>query len=452
MLQQNRTNSVVGSSLTFPTLYFPCDGPTTARARTDSYRTSTGGYTATADVSKSADCKPYDSPIALDLDGSGAIEVGTQPKNFDLDADGEAEGLVEWFAGSGDGILYDATIEGAMSGAMLFGNEGDRYPSGYEKLAAWDTDGNGILTGSELDGLAVWIDDGNARFHQSESATLAEVAVVSIDLTYDENYASTAGLADGNTPSSRTSGSGTVTEEAMSLGTTTRRFLVSMGVTVPAVIVLGSCSGGTHMTDTTSSPTQDGVPLQVTLEGNDSPFEVTDDQSLAPLQVAAQGLPVSFDVPVEVAELIVPRHVTVPPMARWSRDPALKAVETGDMLYAGRIADTSVDVTVFSVDTDIHTALRSGCTSSTGTSPSSLPPSLPISPPVMAATRWDHRKGTPISFSSVRSTGTLRSSCWRPTVSRSLRYVPGHGWPCSTHSTSHGRRHSTSWDTAQPGR
>lgn len=199
MLQQNRTNSVVGSSLTFPTLYFPCDGPTTARARTDSYRTSTGGYTATADVSKSADCKPYDSPIALDLDGSGAIEVGTQPKNFDLDADGEAEGLVEWFAGSGDGILYDATIEGAMSGAMLFGNEGDRYPSGYEKLAAWDTDGNGMLTGSELDGLAVWMDDGNARFHQSESATLAEVAVVSIDLTYDENYASTAGLADGNT-------------------------------------------------------------------------------------------------------------------------------------------------------------------------------------------------------------------------------------------------------------
>jgi hypothetical protein len=82
---------------------------------------------------------------------------------------------------------------------MLFGNEGDNYPSGYEKLAAWDTNGDGALAGAELDGLALWIDDGNARFHRSESVTLAEAGVVSMALSYDENYASTAEMADGGT-------------------------------------------------------------------------------------------------------------------------------------------------------------------------------------------------------------------------------------------------------------
>lgn len=196
-LVQDRENSGTQSSLPFPELLDPCNGPTTVRARTVSMRKSDGAFKAIADTSVSGVCNPYDSPIALDLDESGVIEIGTAPKVFDLDADGSAEQLAEWFAGSGDGILYDATMDGTMSGVMLFGNEGDRYPSGFEKLAAWDNDGNGVLAGGELDGLAVWIDDGNARFHQSESAVLDEVGVVSISLDYDENYASTAGLADG---------------------------------------------------------------------------------------------------------------------------------------------------------------------------------------------------------------------------------------------------------------
>lgn len=198
-LIQDREVKGIDSSHTFPQLWQPCNGPTTVRARTVAWRTSTGGWKIPIEVQTSNTCNPYDSPIALDLDGSGVIEIGTEPKAFDLDADGSAELLAEWFAGSGDGILYDATKDGAMSGTMLFGNEGDNYPSGYEKLAAWDTNGDGALAGAELDGLALWIDDGNARFHRSESVTLAEAGVVSMALSYDENYASTAEMADGGT-------------------------------------------------------------------------------------------------------------------------------------------------------------------------------------------------------------------------------------------------------------
>lgn len=103
------------------------------------------------------------------------------------------------------------------------------------------------------------------------------------------------------------------------------------------------------MSDTASPPSEDGAPLQVTLEGDDAPFDVTDDRSL-PLRVAAQGPPVSFDLPVEVAETAVPADVEVLPLVRFG-DPNLRAVEIGDMLYAGRVADTSLEATVFSFAT-----------------------------------------------------------------------------------------------------
>lgn len=196
---QDRQNSAVISSITFPMLIEPCFGPTTVTALTEAWKTSTGAYFVDQSVAASGNCQPYDSPIALDLDRSGAIEIGTKPKNFDLDADGVAEKLTEWFAGTGDGILYDATLPGAISGTHLFGDQGGEYPSGYEKLAQRDTDNSGTLSGTEFAGLAVWIDDGNARFHQSESTTVTELGIQTIQLSYDENYASTAEFETGET-------------------------------------------------------------------------------------------------------------------------------------------------------------------------------------------------------------------------------------------------------------
>lgn len=55
------------------------------------------------------------------------------------------------------------------------------------------------------------------------------------------------------------------------------------------------------MSDTPSPRIEGGVVHQVRLEGDASPFDVVDDDSLAPLRVGAQGPPVRFEVPVEVA-------------------------------------------------------------------------------------------------------------------------------------------------------
>ena len=83
-LIQDREVKGIDSSHTFPQLWQPCNGPTTVRARTVAWRTSTGGWKIPIEVQTSNTCNPYDSPIALDLDGSGVIEIGTEPKTFDL--------------------------------------------------------------------------------------------------------------------------------------------------------------------------------------------------------------------------------------------------------------------------------------------------------------------------------------------------------------------------------
>jgi hypothetical protein len=85
---------------------------------------------------------------------------------------------------------------------------------------------------------------------------------------------------------------------------------------VAAIIVLGTLAGGVSMAGTQRPRSEDGVVHQVRLEGDISPFDVVDDDSIAPLRVGAQGPPVRFELPVEVAELIVPGQVTVGTAAR----------------------------------------------------------------------------------------------------------------------------------------
>lgn len=71
------------------------------------------------------------------------------------------------------------------------------------------------------------------------------------------------------------------------------------------------------MFDAPSPRSEGGVVHLVRLEGDSSPFDVVEDDSLAPLRVGAQGPPVRFEVPVEVAELLVPGQVSVPPRVRF---------------------------------------------------------------------------------------------------------------------------------------
>lgn len=118
------------------------------------------------------------SPVSFDLNFDGQIgttgvstaqtradmQVGTTVE-FDIDGDGIVD-EIEWLSGDGDALLVDNRDGNAMTqmdGTRLFGDEGGKYVNGYQKMSMLlDTDQDGVLVGAELDGLQLWIDDGDA--------------------------------------------------------------------------------------------------------------------------------------------------------------------------------------------------------------------------------------------------------------------------------------------------
>lgn len=135
------------------------------------------------------------SPIAFDMNGDGQIGTTGQTTAkdgaraelgrtvaFDIDGDGKAN-TIEWMAGDGDALLVDNRDGNAaddMSGKRLFGDEGGKYSDGYAKLSTLDRNGDGALTGSELQGLALWKDDGDAIVEEGELVSVSEADVTRI--------------------------------------------------------------------------------------------------------------------------------------------------------------------------------------------------------------------------------------------------------------------------------
>ena len=136
------------------------------------------------------------SPIAFDLNNDGLIGVTGetssinkdlnakigQTVSFDIDGDGIKD-KTEWFDGKGDGILIDNRDGKAsfdMNASRLFGDEGGKYANGYEKLSTLDTNNDGKLSSKELEGLNIWIDDGDAKVEEGELKTLEELGIKSI--------------------------------------------------------------------------------------------------------------------------------------------------------------------------------------------------------------------------------------------------------------------------------
>jgi VCBS repeat-containing protein len=163
------------------------------------------------------------SPITLDLTGDGEIGVTGETSSvdkdidatigatvqFDIDADGTLD-TIEWIDGKGDGLLVDNRDGNAandMDGSRLFGDEDGQYENGYEKLAQLDTNNDGQISGDELNGLSVWVDDGDAKVEDGEMKTLAELEITSISTEMNEvtgndgkmHMESTATKADGST-------------------------------------------------------------------------------------------------------------------------------------------------------------------------------------------------------------------------------------------------------------
>ncbi len=149
-------------------------------------------------------------PLALDLNHDGKIGVTGQTTardgdrgtlgrtvDFDLDGDGKKD-QIEWMMGDGDGMLVDdrdggATgamlTDGEIDGKRLFGDERGKYFNGYEKLKSFDKDGDGKLTGEELDGLKVWVDDGDAKLEGGELKSLRELGIteISVQMHHEKN-------------------------------------------------------------------------------------------------------------------------------------------------------------------------------------------------------------------------------------------------------------------------
>jgi Flp pilus assembly protein TadG len=143
-------------------------------------------------------CQDISSPLAVDLIGLGRIE--TTGASTAVDAvrpevgrtvlfetqDGPTK--IEWLTGNGQGFLVDnrdGRADVDMSYSRLFGPT-DSTSDGFETLAKLDHSGTGVLSGRDLGGLAVWIDDGDGVVQQGEIEPLAKLGITAIDTRWEK--------------------------------------------------------------------------------------------------------------------------------------------------------------------------------------------------------------------------------------------------------------------------
>lgn len=126
---------------------------------------------------------PIIIPLGNDLSLRGML-ARRQSTKFDLAGNGLGQ---RWpWVGPDAGILvWDPQRTGKItSGRQLFGSVTwwIFWKNGYDALAALDNDGNGRLTGRELDGIAIWRDEnGNGVSDAGEVKPLREWGIGSID-------------------------------------------------------------------------------------------------------------------------------------------------------------------------------------------------------------------------------------------------------------------------------
>lgn len=154
---------------------------------------------------------PNFDPIVLDLNGNG-IELWTaqnSPVYRDLNLTGFSE-RTGW-ARNGDGmVVRDLDNNGSIDTlAEMFGADGD---SGYGALAAYDTNGDGVIDASDAgySQLKIWVDaneDGKTDSGELKSLSDAGVASLSLSTTTTPDDAIAGSTVTGRSTFTRTDGS-----------------------------------------------------------------------------------------------------------------------------------------------------------------------------------------------------------------------------------------------------
>jgi hypothetical protein len=171
--------------------------------------TTTTNITTTT-VNQTATVYGYGEPITLDTTNTGKITTAKNEwlshpafysefaSKFDFTGDGIANNC-EWLSDNPDALLC-MPVKGQINGVTeLFGNLGG-YANGYDKLSVLcDKDGNGVVEGSELEGLMLWVDSNrNGVADMGELKTLDSYGITKF-YTDHENFVGKYETSDGQT-------------------------------------------------------------------------------------------------------------------------------------------------------------------------------------------------------------------------------------------------------------
>ncbi len=167
------------------------------------------------------------SPIVFDLDRDG-LELKTlySPVFFDIDADGFAEQM--GWVGPDDGFLVrDLNGNGVIDNiGEMFGDNG--ATTAWQKLAALDTTGNGVVNGGDTGygSLRIWKDaNQNGVTDSGELLTLSSQGITGINIAEIIHHATIAGhTVDGK---GTTTGSGGITFYDVFFQTERSAFIIS---------------------------------------------------------------------------------------------------------------------------------------------------------------------------------------------------------------------------------